>query len=200
MFGENGMIRLVRGSTIVFEGLDATGKSTQIERLRARVVGASTEFVHMPTGFDAFAAALRRTLEDPNTKPRHALAKQLAHLACHAESMPDLVRIRSEGALVLDRWWWSTIAYGWNVFTDSSLSRSTFEELVTSIWLPVPADQIFLFLSPHKDDANNDPAIVGKYRELANEAAVFELGIMTEDQAHTAVVDQLLDRGLAVLA
>jgi dTMP kinase len=193
----NGMIRIARGRTLVFEGLDATGKTTQVERLRARVVEGTAQFVHMPTGFNAFTGSLRATLENPGTKPQVPLAKQLAHLACHAEAMPDLLQLLANRSLVLDRWWWSTIAYGWNAISDSSMSRSTFESLANSIWSEIEADQIFLFLSPHKQDANNSPEVVAEYRDLAARANVFELAALSEDDVHEAIVDRLLERGLA---
>ena len=54
-------MRLQSGSSIIFEGLDKTGKSTQIEMLRAALDPASTVFAAHAVGVRAFhEARLRR--------------------------------------------------------------------------------------------------------------------------------------------
>src|SRR5690554_1260672 len=104
-----GDLTIHRGAVIVFEGLDQTGKSTQLNRLRGSVDAGSIVFAHMPSGFTTFTQRVYRALESETAdeKPTSGLAQQLAHLACHAESVPDLKRAAETRSLILDRWWWS---------------------------------------------------------------------------------------------
>jgi len=106
-----GWLRLSPGKVVVFEGLDKAGKSTQLELLKARVEAGSASFAHMPSGYTAFSRSLYQVLE--HEPPSSGLARQLAHLACHHENMRMLTDTVRSRALVLDRWWWSTVAYGW---------------------------------------------------------------------------------------
>ncbi|MBB3097653.1 thymidylate kinase [Actinoplanes campanulatus] len=96
---------------IVFEGLDRAGKSTQLDMLTQVVEPASADLVHMPSGSTPFTRGVYSLLEHEG--PVSGLARQLAHLACHAETHDTLVAAAEVKALVLDRWWWSTVAYGW---------------------------------------------------------------------------------------
>jgi thymidylate kinase len=105
-------MRMRPGSVVVFEGLDRTGKSTQLERLS----GLSWKppgpvFAHMPSGLTSLTSSIYTVTEHEDISS--PLARQLLHLACHAENMHALVAGSSQGGLVLDRWWWSTMAYGW---------------------------------------------------------------------------------------
>ncbi|GGN37610.1 hypothetical protein GCM10010109_63720 [Actinoplanes campanulatus] len=102
---------MVPGSVIVFEGLDRAGKSTQLDMLTQVVEPASADLVHMPSGSTPFTRGVYSLLEHEG--PVSGLARQLAHLACHAETHDTLVAAAEVKALVLDRWWWSTVAYGW---------------------------------------------------------------------------------------
>lgn len=150
-------LTLSAGSVVVFEGLDRAGKSTQLDRMKQAIDPAGTTFVHMPSGFSGFTIGVYGLLEDTHKAPTDPLARQLAHLSCHSESMPMLVEKASTGALVLDRWWWSTLAYGWHSRggTDLSIDEHTFRTLIEAIWAPICADVVFLFTHAYEADNNN---------------------------------------------
>ncbi|WP_137772272.1 MULTISPECIES: hypothetical protein [unclassified Microbacterium] len=192
-----------RGAVIVFEGLDQTGKSTQLNRLRGSVHSESTVFAHMPTGFTKFTERVYRALEGevPDEKPTSGLAQQLAHLACHAESVPDLKRAAETRSLILDRWWWSTLAYGWygGSVKQSGFPESSFKELIDTIWSPITPSIVFVFLEPHHLDPNNAPGVQDGYRALLKEHAesAVVVPIANEEATHSFVTKTLLDRGLA---
>lgn len=129
-------VNLTPGSVIVFEGLDKSSKSTQLELLRAQVSTNRTLFTHMPSGLTEFSRQLYSLLE---TKPPDSgLARQLTHLACHGENISRILEAARDGSLVLDRWWWSTMAYGWygGDIAETGLSESAFRELIECIWAP----------------------------------------------------------------
>lgn len=192
-------LTLKAGSVVVFEGLDKAGKSTQLARMKEVINAAGTTFVHMPSGFSDFTARLYRVLED--APPRSPLARQLSHLACHSEAMPTLVATTSGGALVLDRWWWSTLAYGWygRGETDLSIDEHTFRNLVDSIWTPIRADVVFLFLHAYAADGNNVDGVAEGYDKIADQSpiTVVRVPIMAEDETHEFLVAELKRLGIA---
>lgn len=194
-------LTLTAGSVIVFEGLDKAGKSTQLERIRKAVDPAGTTFAHMPSGLSGFTAAVYAVLENKDTTPTHPLARQLAHLTCHSESMPTLVEKARSGALVLDRWWWSTLAYGWYGRGESvfGIQELTFRSLIEEIWAPIRADVIFLFLHTYESDRNNVDGVAGGYQTVADKspATVVRVPAMAEDDTHEFLTAELKRLGLA---
>ena len=48
------------------------------------------------------------------------------------------------GAVVLDRWWWSTWAYGWfgGSIKDSGMPKEVFERLIASVWDGIEAQVV----------------------------------------------------------
>jgi hypothetical protein len=71
--------------------------------------------------------------------------RQLLHIACHAENIRPLADARVRHALFLDRWWWSTVAYGWYGagLAMSGLNESVFFGLIESVWSAQQADVVF---------------------------------------------------------
>ncbi len=198
------------GTSIVFEGLDRTGKSTQLDMLRDALDPDSVVFAHMPSGFAPFTNRVYAALEakDMNgvvnqaEKPSSGLAQQLAHLACHAESMSHLVEATQRGGLVLDRWWWSTLAYGWfgGSVEQSGLSKESFQELIGAIWHPIKPAVVFVFLEPHQLDSNNNAGVEAGYRYLLSEAPQSTVVVPNDatDRTHEFVMANLAERDLLV--
>src|SRR5437868_1252792 len=116
------MMRLRPGSLVVLEGLDKTGKTTQRKELAAAPWDPPTPLVtHMPSGLAELTEAIYQATE--HHEIASPLARQLLHLACHAENLPALAEARQERGVILDRWWWSTVAYGWFGGLRSELSE-----------------------------------------------------------------------------
>ncbi|MFL6108095.1 MAG: dTMP kinase [Marmoricola sp.] len=187
---------------IVFEGLDKAGKSTQLERMKQVISPSGTTFAHMPSGFGGFSAGVYNLLENNETAPVNPLARQLAHLACHSESMVTLAHQATSGALVLDRWWWSTLAYGWYGRGDSELAigESTFRRLIEGIWAPIRADVVFLFLHAYAPDSNNSDGVLDGYRKVADQSPfnVVRVPALGERETHDLLVAELKRLGLVV--
>jgi dTMP kinase len=197
---EDVSLRLRRGAVVVFEGLDRSGKSTQLARLSLILEPGSAALVHMPSGLTSFSSGVYSLLE--NDRPRSGLAQQLAHLACHAENHDDLVKAAEAGALVLDRWWWSTVAYGWygGALAQTGLSEATFFDLIAAVWRPISASVVFVFLDPHEADDHNSGTVESGYRQLLGQhpdvaVAIPDLGV---DEVHDFIVSELVARELAV--
>lgn len=159
---------LVQGAVVVFEGLDKAGKSTQLAALR-EVTDDASLFIHMPSGISEFSRKLYGILE--SSKPASTIGRQLAHLACHAENISLITASQENAGLVLDRWWWSTVAYGWygDSLIETGWKENAFYNLIEAIWSSIRPDVVFLFLDPRADDANNLPAVEVGYRALGKE-------------------------------
>jgi dTMP kinase len=103
---------VTRGSLVVLEGLDGTGKSTQLPRLAARLRGRGHEVVETREPFDC--APGRRIRE---IAQRHEPVPPADELALFMEQRRIHVRERiapalARGAVVLsDRYFLSTVAY-----------------------------------------------------------------------------------------
>lgn len=194
------LLTLTTGSVIVFEGLDKAGKSTQLDRMKQAIDPCGTTFAHMPSGLSGFTAGIYAVLEDKHTAPTAPLARQLAHLACHSESMPTLVEKASNGALILDRWWWSTLAYGWygRGETDLGIDEHSLRTLIGAIWAPICADVTFLFLHAYEADSNNVDGVAAGYESIADQSpeTVVRVPAMAEDETHEFLAAELERLGL----
>ena len=163
-------LHLRPGSLIVFEGLDRSGKSTQIKRLSELDWAApGPRFTHMPSGLTDLTRNIYSLTE--NRQISSPLARQLLHIACHAENIGPIADARARHGLFLDRWWWSTVAYGWYGagLGMSGLSKSVFFGLIESVWSAQQAEVVFLFMTPHENDKLNRDEVRGGYAALAAE-------------------------------
>lgn len=187
------------GALIVFEGLDKTGKTTQRDLLMRRNWDEPAPAVfHMPSGqgggwpASVYAMLEARRVRDP-------LARQLLHLACHAEVIPEIQRALGMRAVILDRWWWSTLAYGLHgEGLGERVGADAFEQSVRMVWDGVAADLVLLFLQPHEDDVANRAGVGRGYRQLAarDPSAVVEVSAADPDGTHAQIIDALARRGL----
>jgi dTMP kinase len=196
---QTGSLRLCPGTVVVFEGLDKAGKSTQLELLKTRVGTENASFAHMPSGYAAFSQSLYQVLE--HEPPSSGLAQQLVHLACHHENMPDLLQAAKSRALVLDRWWWSTMAYGWygGDVGQTGISETAFRELIRKIWAPISASKVFLFLTPYEEDSNNVDGVALGYRQLAAQhpGVTVVVPAAPTTETHEYIITELLRADIA---
>lgn len=192
--------RIRPGSLIVFEGLDKAGKSTQIEQLRNLPwVKPDPNLVHLPSGEVPLTGALYALLE--TNEPESQLAKQLIHLASHAENAPGIRKQLRRRAVFLDRFWWSTVAYGWHGggIESSGLEWAAFRNLLDAVWKELTPDLVFLFLNVYEADSNNGSAVEKGYLKLAHEFStrtVFVPLLSVEDTSNF-IMAELVKRGLA---
>lgn len=164
------------GKWIVFEGLDATGKTTQMEKLRNAGASLFGEdllpfFTHQPSGGTRLGQFVYEFTEQvPIVSP---LARQFLHLASHAEHYEVVIahELRRR-AVFQDRCWWSTMAYG---YFGGSLSESeeiglrqfldviqwpVWEGMEGLKWFP---DVVFLFTHPWAEDPHNTANVASGY-------------------------------------
>ncbi|WP_214319020.1 dTMP kinase [Nonomuraea sediminis] len=192
-------LHLQPGSLVVLEGLDRAGKTTQRQKLAALDWATPTPlFTHMPSGLTDVTTNIYALTESATITS--ALARQLLHLACHAENMTALTRARQERGVILDRWWWSTVAYGWygNDLGSLGVDEQAFLAMISSVWTNMAADVVFVFTTPfERDDLNRDQVRHG-YAELArqNAALTVEVPALDEQATNAFLVEQLISRRL----
>lgn len=192
-------VRLRPGALVVLEGLDRTGKSTQVDRLRGlRWADPAPQFTHMPSGLTELTRAVYKLTEGMTIAS--ALARQLLHLACHAENLGPLQQARRERAVVLDRWWWSTVAYGWHAghLAEHGVDRALFHDLIDTVWASQDADAVFLFTVPHERDDHNRREVLQAYDALADRHPAQTIHVPAADPAATGefILAALHARGL----
>ena len=104
----------MRGLFITFEGVEGSGKSTQLERLRERLARAGhTVVVTREPGGTALGGALRRLLLEPTAEPPAPTTELFLYLADRAENVARIVRpALDRGDIVLgDRHADATLVY-----------------------------------------------------------------------------------------
>jgi len=152
----------------------------------------------MPSGLAAGSRVVYRITE--GTSITSPLARQLLHLACHAENLPALIDARTRAGVILDRWWWSTIAYGWFGGLGPDVTRQDFFDTVHMCWAGFEADVVFLFMSPHMQDVHNSPAVADGYRWLAQQNSRIAVDIPNATPEYTTdfILSELRRRDLLI--
>lgn len=108
------------GQLFIFEGPDGMGKTTLSHRLVEWLtsVGQPTLYVSSPGRLDG---TLGKLVYDIHHNPQHyglrkvlPVANQLLHIAAHIDALHTSIipALESGTNVVMDRFWWSTIAYG----------------------------------------------------------------------------------------
>lgn len=169
--------QLKKGAVVVFEGLDATGKSTQLDRMEAGVYrptygtpmfDGEPMFLHMPSGSSPLGEMIYKYTE--NTRNIPAFTRQLLHLSVHADELDGTIlpHLQRPEAVFLDRFWWSTVAYGWEGLR-GRFSKRALRDLCQAVWEGVEPVVVYLFLEPLKHDRHNTRHVRRGYEWLAEE-------------------------------
>jgi dTMP kinase len=116
----------VRGVLITFEGVEGSGKSTQMRRLERwlRREGYRPEITREPDG-TALGAAVRRLFERPRAKPQ-PLAEMFLFMAARQQHVLQKIRpwLRAGRVVLCDRYTDATVAYqGYGRGVDPQLIR-----------------------------------------------------------------------------
>jgi len=103
-----------RGLFLTFEGLDGSGKTTQMRRLAGRLRAEGGEVLELAEpGTTDIGRKIRSILLDPAHEKMSPVAEMLLYFAARAQTVDEILRPALErGATVLsDRWTDSTRAY-----------------------------------------------------------------------------------------
>jgi len=103
-----------RGHFITFEGLDGSGKTTQMRRLAAHLRERGQEVIEtVEPGGTGIGEAIRRVLLDPEHDNMDAVAEMLLYFAARAQNVHEILEpaLRRGVTVFSDRWTDSTFAY-----------------------------------------------------------------------------------------
>ena len=159
----------MRGLLIAFEGLDQSGKQTQTERLRDRLVdaGRQVRLLSFPAYETPIGMEIRRALDGAHEWAADVM--QLLYIANRYEERPLIERELAQGTvLVCDRYVASSIAYGETQGLDASWLRDVQRHL------PQPDITFLLDIAPEvsarrkttdRDKYERDLALLARVRE-----------------------------------
>lgn len=199
-------LRMRPGAFVVFEGIDKTGKSTQLNNLRFAqenfelFVDTPVLFTHQPSGGTDLGKMIYSYTE--HGRISSPLARQLLHLASHAEhyDIEIVPHLESGGAVFMDRCWWSTVAYGWFAgFLHDSIHLNL-EEFIKVARAPTQGympDEVFLFLSAYEEDPHNTTELRRGYEFLADYCGAVLIPYAPAEIVTEYIFGALSDRGLA---
>jgi thymidylate kinase len=108
------------GQLLIFEGPDGTGKTTLSHRLVEWLTsqGHHARYVSSPGRIEGSLGELVYNLhhspEGYGLRSITPAAKQLLHVAAHIDALHSTIipALESGEIVVMDRFWWSTVAYG----------------------------------------------------------------------------------------
>lgn len=207
-------MNLRESSLIVLEGPDGSGKSTQVKRLTNIFYDSDPKvhFTHQPSGECDFTRTMYRMLEQDQPPITDPLAKQLIHLACHAEHYRQFIRpaLNRGESVIMDRCWWSAYAYGSEAQSQYRVHNRQWQDLVRMPTNGLNPDVIFLFMDEHVKDPRNSPAVFTRYLALLGDTNVngidrdgmlkcIKLPLrMKPEEATNFIIERLEARGLVV--
>jgi len=189
-----------RGRLIVFEGVDASGKTTLCNELFEflRREHKTVRLCHFPGKQEGTLGELVYRLHHlhssefgvPTIDP---CSLQLLHIAAHVDTIESEIKpALSRGQwVILDRFWWSTYVYGLDNGVQESMLRFMINVEIQA-WGTIRPDIIFLVDSevPLRDDVSNSLAWNRKrqaYNQLAEEEANIQkyMRLETSRESHT---------------
>jgi dTMP kinase len=159
----------MRGLLIAFEGLDQSGKQTQAERLRDRLVeaGRQVRLLSFPAYETPIGAEIRSALTGNREWPADVM--QLLYIANRYEERPLIERELARGTiLVCDRYTASSIAYGEAQGLDASWLRDVQRHLPRpdiTFLLDIAPDASAQRKTTDRDKYERDLALLARVRE-----------------------------------
>ena len=103
-----------RGLFLTFEGLDGSGKTTQVRRLAARLRASGEDVVELAEpGTTEIGKKIRGILLDPAHEMLSPVAEMLLYFAARAQTVDEILRpaLEADKTVLSDRWTDSTRAY-----------------------------------------------------------------------------------------
>lgn len=192
-----------RGSLIVFEGVDAAGKTTLCKELcsslnRGNRLARQCHFPGKRKGTLGELVYRIHHLHSSEFKVStiDPCSLQLLHIAAHIDAIESEIKpaLRNGEWVILDRFWWSTYVYG----LDSGVHESQLQLMIDvekRAWGSILPDIIFLVDSatPLRDDEANS-SVWQKKRQTYNRLAVREGVLQKCIRLETGIGDSVKNR------
>ena len=168
---------------VIFEGIDGVGKTTLAKALARHYQDVAP---HLPLFADAFPGSRPGTLGEwvyrlhhgratdaPDVQTLDPMALQFLHIAAHVDVMRTHIlpalRDPAGGAVILDRFWWSTYAYSRHAMPRELVLAMV--EAERMLWRTVLSPTIIYLtrdssLKPAEIDPAQYHALAGYYAEV----------------------------------
>jgi len=197
-----------RGRLIVFEGVDATGKTTLCNELVDFLQSQCkpVRHCHFPGKRQGTFGELIYRIHHlhnssfgvPTIDP---CSLQLLHIAAHVDAIESEIKpaLRVGEWVVLDRYWWSTYVYG----LDNGVQESQLQHMINvekDVWGAIRPDIVFLVDSsfPLRDDETNSLTWQRK-RQTYNKLADSEGSIQKCVRLETGKEGHIKQRALSLI-
>jgi dTMP kinase len=188
----------MRGLLIAFEGLDQSGKQTQAERLRDRLVeaGRHVQLLSFPAYETPVGREIRKALDGAREWAPDVL--QLLYIANRYEARPMIERELAQGTvLVCDRYMASSIAYGQSQGLDAAWLRDVQRHLPQpdlTVLLDIVPDVSARRKTSDRDAFERDLALLARVREnYLQQAAADGWVRLDADRDRDVVAAQVFD-------
>jgi dTMP kinase len=188
----------MRGLLIAFEGLDQSGKQTQAERLRDRLVeaGRHVQLLSFPAYETPVGREIRKALDGAREWAPDVL--QLLYIANRYEARPMIERELAQGTvLVCDRYMASSIAYGQSQGLDAAWLRDVQRHLPQpdlTVLLDIVPDVSARRKTSDRDKFERDLALLARVREnYLQQAAADGWVRLDADRDRDVVAAQVFD-------
>lgn len=157
----------------VFEGPDDVGKTTIVSKLEQKLLSIGKNCIQLSfpgRDLDTLGWHIYQVHHNPslyNIDTMTPLSLQILHVAAHADVVERkiLPLLKKEKTIILlDRYWWSTWAYGFV----SNIPKSHLNALINlekSFWNNIIPKGLFLF---SRSNSNASEHLVQAYNELAS--------------------------------
>lgn len=183
-------MKLIPGSLIVLEGIDAAGKSTQAAYLEEQF--PEDLVIHSPSGTSAVGWRIYELTEnEPRLNP---MSRQFLHLASHCEMYDrDIVPALHARGVIMDRNWWSTVAYGWSAAElHMYLQYPDLIDLARVPTLGTVVAHTFCFLRAYKEDPHNTRELMDAYIRLIRDTHPSQVTVLAAEETADVVNAQII--------
>lgn len=169
---------ILRSGIYIFEGIDNVGKTTIVNELKEKLnkeMDCECEIVAFPGNEERTLGALIYDIHHHNKKyfdyTINNESLQLLHVASHIDLIQRklLNEYSSKKIILMDRFWWSTYAYGLTGSLESAIINAILGSEM-KYWEKINIKRIFLLERKDREKdyrSDKDKLILQNYRELA---------------------------------
>lgn len=189
------------GRLIVFEGPDGVGKSTLADELRLALQQRGETCLLLafpgkrPDTLGEFVYEIHHR-QDNSIDPS---AMQILHVAAHVDAIQGTIKPALEAGttVILDRFYWSTIAYGLTAGVDEETLRLIIE-VERRFWNGLIPDILFFIdrEEPYRKDWDEltFATLRTKYHSIVEDCSEFKISTISNEGTVPSIVMQLLEK------
>ena len=188
---------------IVFEGNDRVGKTTLSLQLAKRLSSVSVKVFSSPGkeregSLGQFVYALQDGQISIIDEKIPSISLQLLHVASHICNFENAIIpwLNNGDIAILDRWWWSTIAYGTASGIDKKILFSIIQPEITLIESTIES-AVIIYLTRDFDSGHSkeyDRLLLSEYDELVEKSKYPVIRVKNNGQETDIVIDEIIQK------